>query len=449
MLPALHDGAGWSASHAGLLLHGKSDLQALIGAAIIFRVLFLFSMPVLSDDYFRFAWDGTMITSGVNPYTVIPAEYMKDCDKHLYYLIDLFKAMNSPGYYTVYPPVCQFLFGWSAQWFPDDLAGTVIMLRFFCIAAETGTILLILNLLKQLNLPRRNVLIYALNPLVIIELSGNIHFEAIMIFFLVLAVHLMIVAGKGIQGYTENTGWPSQESLGLGFPGETEKKPTWKSNAFNRHFAFSAISFAMSVSTKLIPLLFLPFLIRRLKWKNSLLYFCLVGISFTMLFLPFLNQQLLAQWGSSLQLYFRHFEFNAGIYYLVRWAGFQLAGHNIIEQAGIGLAAVTVCAVLLLAIREKDPSWKKYFEVMQWSLAIYLLLATTVHPWYITTLVMCSVFTGYRFALIWSLFIALSYSTYQAIPYQENLWLVAVEYAAVAGTIWYDLRFAIRKKQGG
>lgn len=438
---------GLSAAHTGLLLNRKSNLQFFIGAAILFRLLFLFSLPVLSDDYFRFAWDGTMLTSGANPYTIVPSEYMKDCDKHLYYLIDLFNGMNSPDYYTVYPPVCQFIFGWSAQLFPDNIWGTAIMLRCFCIAAEIGTIVLLLRILSQLNMPKRNVLIYALNPLVIIELSGNIHFEAVMIFFLMLAVHLMIKAGSLLKAVADDSSGFSPLSVPILHPEAVAKKRPQLINGFNRTLIFSAISFAVAVSTKLIPLMFLPFLIRRLKWKTSLVYFSVIAVTFSVLFIPFLNQQLLIQWGSSLQLYFRHFEFNAGIYYLVRFIGFQTVGEHIIQQAGFGLAAVTFISVLLLAAREKDSSWKHFFAMMQWSLTMYLLLATTVHPWYITTLVLCSVITGYRYPLVWSLFIAFSYATYQTIPYRENLWLVLVEYAAVIGTIVYELHLHLLKSK--
>lgn len=142
-----------------------------------------FSMPSLSDDYFRFAWDGFMWTHGENPFTIIPSAYLQESGPQPDYLMELFNGMNSPKYYTVYPPVCQFIFGISAQLFPSNLSGTVIVMRTFCIAAETGTIILLLKILAHFNLPRRNVLLYALNPLVIMEGSGNLHFEVIMIFF--------------------------------------------------------------------------------------------------------------------------------------------------------------------------------------------------------------------------------------------------------------------------
>jgi hypothetical protein len=81
---------------------------------------------------------------------------------------------------------------------------------------------------------------------------------------------------------------------------------------------------------------------------------------------------------------------------------------------------------------------------MQWALTAYLLLATTVHPWYISTLVVFSVFTGYRYPVIWSLLVVFSYFAYQTASYQENLFLVAVEYLLVTGVMLYEL-FRLKK----
>ncbi len=61
-----------------------------------------------------------------------------------------------------------------------------------------------------------------------------------------------------------------------------------------------------------------------------------------------------------------------------------------------------------------------------WSLTIYLSLATIVHPWYITTVVALSIFTNYRFPLLWSALIVMTYINYSYAAYFENLWVVAV-----------------------
>jgi len=201
----------------------------------------------------------------------------------------------------------------------------------------------------------------------------------------------------------------------------------------------SAVAFSLSIATKLIPLLFLPFLIKRLGWKKSILYFIIIGISFLLLFLPFIDRQLIQNISSSIDLYFQKFEFNASIYYLIRWIGFQVKGYNIIQSVGPWLALSVFLSVMILLWKEKRITERNFFFMMQWSLLIFLLLSTTVHPWYITTLVMLSVFTEMRFAIVWSLVVILSYATYQTQPYNENLWLTTAEYAIVFAAIIYEL----------
>lgn len=439
-IPGYKNLEGLSAESTSLLLNRKSDLGILIIAGIVFRFLFLLSMPALSDDYFRFGWDGTMWNTGENPYTILPVAFIQECDKHVNYLVDLYNGMNSPKYYTIYPPISQFIFGLAAGLFPENLWGTVVTIRISCLASEIGTIYLLQKILAHFNLPKRNILLYALNPLVIIELSGNLHLEAVMIFFLLLAIYLLILSTHHIKPVEESFSFfsPKQPSIiALDKSGKIQKTET---PVVKRMLFYSALSFSAAVAVKLIPLLFLPFLIKRLKWKHSLLYFFITALVFVVLFIPFINQQLLIQWGSSILLYFQHFEFNASIYYIIRWIGFETVHHDIVRQAGPWLAAITFVFILFLAGKEKDTSWKKLFEAMQWTLTIYLLLATTVHPWYITTLVLCSVFTGYKYPLVWSLFIALSYAAYQTVPYQEQLWLVAVEYVTVAGVLIFEIK---------
>ncbi len=71
---------------------------------------------------------------------------------------------------------------------------------------------------------------------------------------------------------------------------------------------------------------------------------------------------------------------------------------------------------------------------------MWLLLSTTVHPWYICLPVAISIFTKYRYALIWSYAATLSYYAYRSVPVKENLWLVALSYLIVAGYAFWELR---------
>ncbi len=365
-------------------------------AAVLFRVILLLAPPHLSDDYARFAWDGRLLSHGFNPYLYLPRSLLgTDIAKAAVLDTDLFSRLNSTDYFTVYPPLNQAFFGLAAWLGGNNLSATVIWLRVPILLAEIGTIWLLPRLLKRVGQNPNYALIYTLNPLVILELTGNIHFEAVVIFFCVWAVWLLVRAVRRVGNY---------------FP--------------------SALLFSLAVATKMLPLIGLPLLIRYLGWRKGLIYSGIVGVLTVAMFLPFASLELIQNVGSSLNLYFQKFEFNASIYYLVRKAGYWLRGYNVIQQVGPWLSLMTFLGILWLAFgRTKITIGTRLLL----TLTLYFAMATTVHPWYITLVVMASVFTPFRYPLVWSALVWASYATYQREPYAENLWLTMAEYTAVLG----------------
>ena len=61
----------------------------------------------------------------------------------------------------------------------------------------------------------------------------------------------------------------------------------------------------------------------------------------------------------------------------------------------------------------------------------YFTLSTTVHPWYVATPLLLSIFSTYRFAVLWSFVVFFSYSAYTIDGFQENYVLVALEYTVL------------------
>jgi alpha-1,6-mannosyltransferase len=374
-------------------------LPLILVAAMLLRVSLMFMTPNLTDDYFRFIWDGLLFTHSHNPYLVIPSQFI-----HSSYTVpgisdSLFAGLNSPNYYTVYPPVCEFVFGLSARMAGGSILGNIVVIRLVILLAEFGVIILLQRLSLKLSLSPKLVAIYAFNPLVIIELTGNLHLEAMMLLFLVLAIYLLV----------------SQRNL------------------------LAGVSFGLAVGVKLVPLIFLPLLVKRLGLLKSVIFYAIVGATLAVLFIPFYNINLIPDFLSGLRLYFQTFEFNASIYYLLRWIGYQITGYNIIATLGIILAVITFLLVISIAVIEKNASWLSLFQSMLFCISAYYFLATTVHPWYITSLVLISLFTSYRYPILWSVLIILSYSAYRAMPYSENLWFVAVEYVVVLGYTGYEV----------
>lgn len=398
--------AGLSGCYLFLVKTSQSqDVRYVLSLTALFHLIPFFSpdiLPVLSDDFYRFVWDGRLLTHGINPFAHIPEVYMENPERALSLGLtpELFQGLNSKAYFTIYPPVLQGVFYLAAQIFPDNIAGSVMVMKALILIAEIGSIGLMVSLLRHFQLPVWHVSWYAFNPLVIVELTGNLHFEALMIFFLLWAL-LLLVKGK------------------------------WQ---------LSSIPFALAVGSKLLPLMLLPLLIRRLGWGKTFVYGTLVLVITGLLFVPVFDWETFTNLYQSIDLYFHKFEFNASFYYLIRWLGYRFTGYNIIQLIGKYLALAVLVGIGIYTFWENRPTWKNLPEGFVWIFLLYFSLASIVHPWYTTTLVAFSVFTRFRFPVIWSLCVPLSYFTYRTTAYHENLWLTALEYLILAGWIIFEVK---------
>ncbi len=377
----------------------NTDLDFLIGCSILFRAVLIFSFPNLSDDIYRFIWDGNLIINGINPFGDLPSTII-DSGKDLRGITpDLYEKLNSPDYYTIYPPIAQLINVIAVSIFPTNWWGAAIVMKLFLFAFEVGNIFLVRQLLQKFAIPTKNVLLYALNPLIIIEIVGNLHFEGGMIFFLLLGFYCLVQSKREL----------------------------------------AAVSMAFSVASKLLPLLFMPFLIRRLGWLRSWRFFTIMGVVLLLLFLPLLSGTFLQNFGNSLDLYFRKFEFNASIYYVFRWIGYQTRGFNLIQVIGPRLAIAVFVIIILASLIEKGKDWKSWPGLCLLAITTYLFLGTTIHPWYVSLPLILCLFTRFRFPVLWSGLIMMTYINYSYTPYFENLWIVGIEYGLVFGFLAYEL----------
>lgn len=375
------------------------DVLYFIFVALVLRCILIFAFPNLSDDIYRFLWDGHLINEGINPYLYTPTEWMNKLGdgESIYHL--LYPHLNSPDYYTIYPPVCQGIFALCAKLDFDNIYWSSVFMKTIFLVAETTTIYFLLKLVQLLHIPQHRVLLYALNPLIIIEFAGNLHFEALMIMFLTMAFWFYI---------------------------------RQRSKMFS-------LSMAMSIGTKLLPLMFLPFFLRRFRRNKLLLGFLLLLTTLTLLFLPFLSYDFIIHLGTSINLYFQKFEFNASIYYLIRWIGFRIRGYNIIQTAGPVLSILTFIIIIYLAAMEKPKKMQHVFRVLLLSFSTYLFLSTTIHPWYLGIPILLSVLTHYRYPIFWSAVVIGTYINYSYEPYHENLWVVFIEYGVVYFVLFLEV----------
>ena len=387
----------------------KLDFKQVLVIALLFRLVLLFSTPRLSNDYHRFIWDGELISNGNNPYEFKPAEQEFDSPKEAVTLKDrTYDKMNSKEYYSVYPPVNQAFFGLVEYASGNNSYQFIVLLRILLIGFDIGVILILAKLLKWFSKKKELVVVYALNPLVITELTGNLHFEGVTLFF-VLAAMWFLLQKRTVQ---------------------------------------AGLLYALAICTKLIPILFLPLFIFRMKWKQLFVFYGVIGVFTFLLFFPFMDVNLLDTFGSSISLYFKNFEFNGSLYNVFRKIGFQIYGYNQIDNIGkIGQVMVLFSAVLILIKSRRNRDLKSIFNYIVWLLLIYYAFASIVHPWYIIYLLTLSIFTNLLFPLVWSFVVVLSYYAYRDVGVvNESYWLIGFEYLILLIAIVWDVNATRRIK---
>ncbi|HLV15583.1 MAG TPA: hypothetical protein VKY41_10405 [Xanthomarina sp.] len=384
-----------------LIQINKSNLRFLTLLAFAFRTVFIFAIPNLSQDFYRFIWDGRLILEGINPYLFTPDTFISKGEFPINQAKELYENMGSlsASHFSNYPPLNQLCFVLANVFAGKSILGSAIGLRLIIIAADFGTLYFGKKLLEKLQLPTYYIFWYILNPFIIIELTGNLHFEGVMIFFLVWSLYLLHVN-------------------------------KWK---------LTAVIFACSISIKLIPLIFLPLLFTKLAWKKSLIFYAIVGLITTLLFLPFYSQEFVHNYTETVGLWFKNFEFNASLYYIAREIGFVISGYNQIAVIGTYSAIMVFIFVIGLSFFRKIHTLPQLITAMLFAISFYFFTATTVHPWYIATLLILSIFTNYKFPLAWSFMVIFSYLAYSNSNNSENLWVIALEYLVVYSVFLYEI----------
>jgi alpha-1,6-mannosyltransferase len=360
---------------------------------IAFRLIFISSIPFLSQDFYRFLWDGELISKGFNPYLYTPDQLINLNSIEINNKSFLFDGMGplSNQNFSNYPPLNQFIFGFASILSFGSWSNSVIIIRIILILSDIGLFFVGKKLLTQINLSPNLIFIYFLNPLVIIEITGNLHFEGPMLFLFLCSLYY------------------------------------FKQN----HWIKSAIFLGFSVLLKLLPLLIFPLVFFSKRNNNKLIFSLVFFLVCLFGFLPFIDITFLKNYGKTINLWFSNFEFNASFYYVFRSLGYYLSGYNMISIFGkISIVALIISNYIFIKNKKLENENYSIYSILV-TLSFYFFFSTTIHPWYVITLLLLGIYTKKLFPIIWSFTVFFSYSAYSNDSFAENyLWLIA-EYLPV------------------
>ena len=155
----------------------RRTIILIFGFAILYRAFMVFSQPALSDDMYRYVWDGRVQAHQINPYIYPPDS------SELAYLRDdaIWPLINRKPVVTVYPAGAELAF--AAMWriWPDNVHWFQAVMTFGDLIAAV----ILCFLLRALGRSPRLVLIYLWHPLVIFEVAHAAHVDGLVLPFLV------------------------------------------------------------------------------------------------------------------------------------------------------------------------------------------------------------------------------------------------------------------------
>ena len=374
----------------------RSLISIFILGALI-RGLFLFYTPELSQDFYRFIWDGNIQILGINPYLYTPDHLIEIIgfpnDKMLYKGMGSLSSSN----FSNYPPLSQYLFKIMGYLNRSDLFLPVLSLRIIYLIGEFFIFFTGITLLKKINLNPEYIGWYFLNPIIIIEGIGNLHSEAFMLCFTLAAV-LFIARNKSILG---------------------------------------GLFMSLAIAIKLLPLLIFPVFFRYLGIKKFFMFSFSILTFSLILWGPFLEAEMITNYQKTIGLWFTTFEFNGSVFNIIRTIGYEVKGYNIIRKLGEITPYITIGLVVIFTFLRSNRNLKSVFKSMLFLLSCYFFISTTVHPWYIINLIFLGILTGYAFPLLWSLTVFWSYSAYGPEFFKEQMiWQIPGYLLVYSCLIW-------------
>ncbi len=323
-------------------LAGRRALIACAVLGLLFRAIMIPEPPALSDDYFRYLWDGLVQLRGINPYRYAPI------DPALASVDEALRArINHPQVPTIYPPLAQLSFLLTAA-----VPGDWLALKTLWLICDLGVAALLFALL-----PRERRLaawtLYWWSPLVVVEVAWNAHLDLLGVLPLMAALWL----GRRVRPHDA----PNDACAGTGQadPAATLARSTGV-----------GLALAGATLVKYFPAALLPAATRRTGPRCAAAFLLVTAL----FYLPYAGAG--PRLFDGLLIYSARWRFNDGLFGILAWG----SGSVLAAKA---VAAAVVLAIVVQSVRNDWSLTRTAF----WVTGALIALSPTVHPWYLVWMV--------------------------------------------------------------
>jgi len=360
---------------------GLTNRKAVILIFILGVAARLIFLPYpAGNDVFRYVWEGYIQHQGINPYVYAPlspalSEFARGG------LYPVWQQINHPEFSAAYPPASLLLFRILAGLNPAPFFFKTVMAVF-----DIGVMIILMLMIHRQGLKPSRLLLYAANPLVIVYIAGEGHQDVVQVFFLCLALYLILYQKFQLSGF-----------LMLGIA------------VLSKYFAIAAWPFLVNAKNR---------------WKSLAVFIPLI------LYTPFTDAGLgLFQ---SLGTFANNFHYNDSIAMLLR----LFFG----DRHLLATAFFLMICLIWVYLYVHDQLRSVYL-----ALGCLLIFLPTLHPWYLVLIAPFLVFFPsrawlYLQAAVVFTFPAIAIETKTGI-FQEISWLKFFEYIPFYGfLIWGLLR---------
>ncbi len=364
---------------------GRTALIIGLVAGAVFRIVVVSGSgehTYLSDDVYRYVWDGRLLQNGLNPFSNAPSDAYDD--SLVTPLIDeaIYPQINHPSYPSIYPPVSQYLF-YLANVISDT---TVYGFKIVALIFDLLTSMALWALLKAKNMSTWYVLIYWLAPLVILEFSLSSHQDVLLLPFLTLALLFQ----------------------------------------YRKQAVATALFLTLATLTKFIVALVVPALFLSFVGRQRLKFAATVVLSSALIYAPFWFFFTPPELFGSLFDYLGQWQYNGSLYTVLE------RGLSLISEDSSSIARSVVSGALLISLIGITLRVTDKVKAAYGCLLVYVALTTTLFPWYLV--IFFPFITLYRGSAIVSL-LSLVWLSYWGLIGQietgfwyDNWWLRTLEY---------------------